>query len=66
MDKDHFLMQSSEGQALELWSIKAGSQILKLCKQGDANLQDSVLCDGYVAFTDAKSTHIFHFDESEM
>jgi hypothetical protein len=66
MDKDHFLMQDSQGQELELWSTKAGSKILKLCKQGDTNFQDSVLCDGYIAFTDAKSTNIFHFDESEM
>lgn len=60
------LMLNSQGTNLDLWDCKAKTKVLSVVKKGDNLIQEFAFCKGYFAYSDAKDTQIFYFNQADL
>ena len=60
------VMMAGDASSLELWSAKSQQQVIKLVKKGDFKIKCFDAKDGYIAYTDAQDTQIFHFAHDSL
>lgn len=60
------MVMAGDANSLELWSAKSHQQVIKLVKKGDFKIKCFDAKDGYIAYTDAQDTQLFHFSHESL